>query len=418
MVIPTPLTDPEDAALEELTSSIREQVLRTDRLQNLEDKLGHLEESLRRNGSALDRFSGAPALQEIEQDIQDRLFDLQNADRLIERIEERLGRGDSEPVDLTLQQTLDVVQQLQNMSATIPNDERLGAVATNICEGLESFVTSVLHEADLSEEEGEASETIGPGPGDLTLALEVIETIHTCPGADRTSLYKALRQQFIDGACRSAWSRVDRLFDMRLERSTRKEYLHEALTIWTLLPDLSENSGSPRLSQLPEDILRTIQETMLREVIGATTTGDRQALLNAAILTKELAEDYLPMIPAIPVLESQTALGLQASDTLLRRIKAELSSISSRRDLELCLSAISVLRSVPGLEEDRRFQRLSSNIRFSSWRVRAMELGGFLRGLLLPVSLSMVATGVLFGVYIGLGALAQRLYDVNIPLAP
>ena len=250
------------------------------------------------------------------------------------------------------------------------------------------------------------------------MALEVINTIQTCPDADRMSTVRNLRQQFIYAACRSAWSRVNRLFDTGLDRPTRKEYLHEALSIWTLLPDLSENAGSPRLSQLPDDMRRTIQQVLLREVIGTSAGGDRQGLLDAALLANELAEDYLTMIPAISVSDAQARLGLEVSDTLIRRLKSEIARSASWADLELCLSVISVLRTFPGLEEDERLDKLSRLIRTTTWRLRLVGVVDLFRRNALPAFAVVVGLMAVAAAYIGVATLIQELYNFSLPLAP
>ena len=234
---PIKMVRQDESSLEEITSTLTNDVLLADRLPNLTDRIRHLEEVLEAADSARSLHPKDTAIPKIQKDARDLLFDLRNAENQLRSVEVRLGQDESEPVDLTLQQTLDVVQQLRRLSVSVPNDERLAMVATNVCEGLESFVTAVLSESQPGAD-GDGP-VVGASPGDLTLALEVIGAIQVCPGTDRTSTYKTLRQQFIDAACHSAWSRLDRLFDTRLDRAVRKEYLHEALTIWTLLPDLT-----------------------------------------------------------------------------------------------------------------------------------------------------------------------------------
>ena len=416
MVDPIKLAGQDEQSLEELAAAIEGELQMTDRLPNLADKVRHLEGALRSNVSARRMYPRDSTLLQREKDIKDLLFELRNSEGLIQRIEERLGQDVAEPVDLTLQQTLDVMEQLRRLSETIPNDERLATVATNVCEGLESFVSAVLAQPTANDNGGAAS--IGAGPGDLTMALEVINTIQTCPGADRRASVKNLHQQFIDAACRSAWSRVNQLFDTGLDRPTRKEYLHEALSIWTLLPDLSENAGSPRLSQLPDDIRRTIQQVLLREVIGTSAWGDRRGLLDAALLANELAEDYLTMIPAISVSDAQARLGLEASDTLIRRLKSEIASSASWADLELCLSVISVLRTFPGMEEDQRLDKLSRPIRTTTWRLRVVGAVHAVRRSALSAFAGLVGLMAVGGAYIGVAILIERLYDYGLPLAP
>ena len=127
---------------------------------------------------------------------------------------------------------------------------------------------------------------------------------------------------------------MDRLFDIRLDRATRKEYLHEALTIWTLMPDLAENAGSPRLSQLPLEIQRSIQRILSREIVGAVPDGDMNKLLDAALLTKEFTDEYLSMIPAVSLPDVQEATDLHAIETVVRRLEAGISRVKTWEDLE------------------------------------------------------------------------------------
>ena len=402
--------------LAELQSTLANELALTDRLHNLSERVQHLEDALEAADSARARYPDDSALGTVQGTIRDRLFDLRNTERQVQSIEERLGQAESEPVDLTLQQTLDVVQQLRRVSGAIPNDERLATVATNVSEGLESFVTAVLSESQPGQD-GDGS-GLGASPGDLTMALEVIGAIQACPGPDRSSTYKTLRQRFIDAACHSAWSRLDRLSDTRLDRADRRAYLHEALTIWTLLPDLGENAGSPRLSQLPEDIKRTLEQVLLREVIGSAAEGDAPALLAASLMARELIEDYVAMVPAISVPEAQIALGATARDSLVRRTMRELARASTWQELETCLSVISVLRTVPGISDDERLRRLSWRIRLSSLRLRWKDTSRLARRLLVP---ALVTLAVLIGLgagYVGLAEVIQRLYDYNLPLAP
>ena len=412
---PIKLADTEQRDLEHVVSAMNIQLQQADRLPNLADKIEQLERILTCNSSARDRLAEHSRLSQVEREIQDRLFDLRNVEKLMTRIEERLGQGSSEPVDLTLQQTFDVVQQLRHLSQTAPNDERLAMVATNVCEGLESFVTAIL--ADPQSGENAHGGSVGAGPSDLTLALEVIDTLRTCPGGDRTPTYKTLRQQFIGAACRSTWNRVDSLFDVGLDRATRKGYLHEALTIWTLIPELAENAGSPRLSHLPEDIKRTIQQALMREVIGSVSVGDRQGLLDGALLIKELGEDYLTMVPAISVSEAQEDLGLQVTDSLIRRVRTELATVDSRQDMELCMSAISVFRTIPGLQHAEGLQKLSWRITISSWRLQWKRLTQFFARTWLRTALAVVVILAGIGGYIGIATLVKRLYDMSWPLA-
>jgi hypothetical protein len=387
-----------------------------ERLPNIAGKIAHLEALRTDVTSARAEHPDEDTLHQVDADVAQILFDLRNAEVQIESIEERLGQGQSEPVDMTLQQTLDVVQQLRRLSENAPNDDRLAMVSTNIAEGLESFVTSVLSEAQPSEAGRPAGP--GPNPSDLTMVLEVIGTIQIAPGPDRTSTYKTLRQQFIDAACKSAWARLDLVRDPLLDRSTKKEYLHEALTIWGLLPDLSENSGSPRLSRLPQEALETVEQLMLREVIGSAQVGDPRALLDAALLARGLVEDYIPMVPAIPVEDAQAALGQKARDSLVRRVRAEILRSSSWQELETCLAVVAAIQTISGADSDVRIGKLSRQVRLASLRLRFMGVTRALKRAAIPIFATLAAIIGLSAGYIGLAVLIQRLYEYNLPLAP
>ena len=406
----------ETARAEALGRELATQAGLVERLPNIAGKIAHLEALRPELASARKEHPDEETLRQVDEDVAQLLFDLRNAEAQIESIEERLGQGQDEPVDLTLQQTLDVVQQLRRLSENAPNDDRLAMVSTNITEGLESFVTSVLAEAQPSEQ-GRPSGP-GPGPSDLTMVLEVIGTIQIAPGPDRTSTYKTLRQQFIDAACMSAWARLDLIRDPLLDRSAKKEYLHEALTIWALLPDLSENSGSPRLSRLPQEALESIEQLMLREVIGGAQVGDPRALLDAALLARGLVEDYVPMLPAIPVEDAQAALGQKARDSLVRRVKAEIARSGSWQELETCLGVIAAIRTIAGADGDARIGKLSRQVRLASFRLRLMGVTRSVRRAGVPIFATLAAVIGLSAGYIGLAVLIQRLYEYNLPLAP
>ena len=406
----------ETAKAEALGEEMAAQAGLAERLPNIAGKIAHLEALRPELAAARTQHPDEETLRQVDEDVALVLFDLRNAEAQIESIEERLGQGQSEPVDLTLQQTLDVVQQLRRLSENAPNDDRLAMVSTNITEGLESFVTSVLSEARPSEP-GRPSGP-GPGPSDLTMVLEVIGTIQIAPGPDRTSTYKTLRQQFIDAACISAWTRLDLLRDPLLDRSTKKEYLHEALTIWALLPDLSENSGSPRLSRLPQEALESVEQVMLREVIGGAQVGDPRALLDATLMARGLVEDYVPMVPAIPVEDAQAALGQKARDSLVRRVKAEIARSGSWQELETCLGVIAAIQTIPGADGDARIGKLSRQVRLASLRLRFMGVTRGVRRAGIPIFATLAAVIGLSAGYIGLAVLIQRLYEYNLPLAP
>ena len=414
MVEPADIVRERKTAADEAVSALRHEYQLVEKLGNVDDKVRRLEGLVETDDPNLRIHSGQPEMSGLVQEMRDRLFDLRDLQELLGRIEDRLGQAATDPVDLTLQQTLDIVGQLRQAAESIPNDERMSTIGTNVCEGLESFVTSVLS----SPPADEAGGYIGPGPADLTMTLEVIETVRSCPGGDRTAIYSALRQQFLDAACHSTWSRVNRLFDRELDRAGKKQYLHEALTIWTLLPDLSENAGSPRLSQLPAEMRSTIEQVLLRQVIGPVEAGGTDGLLEAALLTKELADDYLSMVPAIPLEEEQTALGLQAGDSLIRRVRSQISAARSWDELETCQSAMSVIRTIKGLEADERLDRLSWPLARARLRLRLSGLAHGLRRLALPaLAVAMVSASVAAG-YVGLAYLLERLYDTSLPLAP
>ena len=245
-------------SLKERISTLKHQLELSETLANLDARMQNIDGILSEIGSTISDIGGEPELIQLEQEVNDRLFDLRSVEDQMERIEERLGSDSAEPVDMTLQQTLDVLHQLQQIAETVPGDERLASMGTNVSEGLESFVTSILTGAVTVGEDNQPAPD-SPNPGDLTMALEVIVAIQTCPGRDRTSMYNSLRQEFVDAACYAAWKRLDRVADGSLPKALRKQYLHEALSIWMIFPDLSENSGSPRLSQLPNDMYQALQ---------------------------------------------------------------------------------------------------------------------------------------------------------------
>mgnify|MGYP001156920499 FL=1 len=416
MVEPVNISDQrQEISVEDLELSLQHEVGLASRLPNVDDKVRHLEGVAEHTELTLSGHSVHPTIRHLKTEIADNLFDLRNTARQLTRIEEQLGQHASEPVDLTLQQTLDVVQNLRGISDAIPNDSRLADISTSVCEGLETFVTSVLPSVESEEDDGSSD---GPSPSDLTLALEVIEAIRMCPGGDRTAIYKSLRQQFIDAACYSAWKRVNRLSDMRLDLATKKEYLHGALTIWQLLPDLSENAGSPRLSKLPDEMHRAVQSVLLRHVIGTADAGGLDNLVGTALLTKELSDEYLEMIPAISMSDAQSTLGLQAAESLIRRIRVELSTVGSQSELDLCLNVVSILRTVPVLSEDQRLVDLARPISRARLRLRIVDGLKTLRKTSLPALVGLFGLCGVIAAYIGLTVLLQRLYEINLPLAP
>jgi hypothetical protein len=384
------------------------------RLTNVEDRIAHLRGMLETDMAAL---ADSPRDQEVDalkREVNENLFDLEGFESALTRIEERLGQDEAEPVNLTLQQTLDVVDQLRGVSQIAPNDERIAVVATNVCEGLESFVTSVL---DVGQP-GDESRGTGPSPADLELALEVIETIGTCPGSDRRAINKSLRRQFVDGACNSVWMRVNRLFDMSLQRADRKQMLHEALTIWTMTPELGESAGSPRLSQLPTEILRTIERVLLQEIIGGVPVGHPEKLLDASMLAREFSDDYVTMIPAIQVAEAQSALRTRLAHTLARKLAHEISHAGSWHELEICMGVRNVVTSISDEGEEAKLSALSRRVMWTTWRLRVKDVFAFFKSAVRPAGFVVGGLAVAMGAYLGIAALVSRLYDVGVPLAP
>jgi hypothetical protein len=381
---------------------------------NVEERIAHLRSLLETDMVGLSTGPGAENEDALRREVGDRLFALEGVESTVARIEERLGQDESEPVNLTLQQTLDVVDQLRGVSQTAPNDERMAMVATNVCEGLESFVTSVL---DVGQP-GDESRGVGPSPADLELALEVIDTIGTCPGSDRRAINKSLRRQFVDGACSAVWLRINALFDMNLGRADRKQMLHEALTIWTMTPELGESAGSPRLSQLPSEILKTIERVLLQEVIGSVPVGQPEKLLDASMLAREFSDDYVTMIPAIAVAEAQANLRTRLAHTLARKLAHEISHARSWHDLEICIGVRNVVTSIADEGEEAKLSALSRRVFWTTWRLRIKDVIGFMVQSTRPLAITTGTLGLAMGAYIGIAALVSRLYDVGVPLAP
>jgi hypothetical protein len=204
---------------------------------------------------------------------------------------------------------------------------------------------------------------------------------------------------------------------MGLDRATRKEYLHEALTIWTLTPDLAENAGSPRLSQLPSEIQRFIQRLLLKEVIANGANNDLPRLQEEALLTKEFIDDYLSMVPAISLPDAHEAIGLHVIGTLVRRLESAIRKVASFEELEFCYGIITTLRTLEGVDETK-LERASRSLARARWMVRARGTLLFLRGASLRAALVLVATVAGLGAYIGVAALVEYLYEFTLPLAP
>ena len=157
---------------------------------------------------------------------------------------------------------------------------------------------------------------------------------------------------------------------------------------------------------------------MLREVIAGAQVGDPLALLDAALLARGLVEDYVPMVPAIPVEDAQAALGQKARDSLVRRVKAEIARSGSWQELETCLGVIAAVRTIPGADSDSRIGKLSKQIRIASLRLRFTGIAGAVRRAGIPIFATLAAVIGLVAGYIGLAVLIQRLYEYNLPLAP
>ena len=119
--------------------------------------------------------------------------------------------------------------------------------------------------------------------------------------------------------------------------------------------------------------------------------------------------------------DAQSMLGLQAAESLVRRIRGELSTVGSQSELDLCLSVVSILRTVPVLSDDQRLVDLARPISRARWRVRLVGGLKTLRKISLPALFGLFGLLGLCGViagYIGLTVLIQRLYEINLPLAP
>ena len=400
--------------LDEALARLRHELEKVTSQPNVDFRIRDLQEILTDVGLTRAQFGKEQELQQLEQEVNDRLLEMRNIQDQLERIEERLGSGSSEPVDLTLQQTLDVLDQLRQLAKTVPEDERLAAMGTNVSEGLESFVSSILIAPTSATDDNQPPPEI-PNAAEFTTALEVIDAIYTCPGRDRASIYKSLRQQFVDAACYSAWKRLDRVVDRRLDKADKKQNLHEALTIWTLIPELSENSGSPRLSQLPTEMYQALQQLFLRDVIGDSTAGEPEKLVDQALMTKELTEDYLGMIPALDP-EAPSKLANQAIESLVRRIKSELSVAKSWRDLDTCINATSMLGTISAANVTKGPRELSRAIRLARWRLRWLDWMALARKWALPAAIGVAALVLLLGVYVGMATLVEIVYGTRIPL--
>ena len=160
-------------AVDQLVSELRHGLELAESLDNVDDRVASLKGLIDTEQQRLAELPDDPDLASVAQDIKDRVFQLIDVEASISRIEERLGQGASDAVDLTLQQTLDVVERLRQISQAAPNDERISSLATNVCEGLESFVTTLL--AGSEAEDNTTADS--PSLADMELALSVIETI-------------------------------------------------------------------------------------------------------------------------------------------------------------------------------------------------------------------------------------------------
>ena len=403
--------------LEVSLATLKHQLELSGTIPNVDSRLGELEGILADTRLALVQSRGAADLLRLEQDVTDQLFVLRNIEEHMILIEQRLGSGSSEPVDLTLQQTLDVLHQIRQLDTKMPGDERLASMATNVSEGLEAFVTATLAGVGSSSDDETAIDD-SPNPADLVLTLEVIEAIKSCPGRDRSSIYKSLRQQFVDVACYAAWKRLDRLADQRLTKASRKQYLHEALTIWMILPDLSENAGTPRLSLLPREMHNAIQQLFLKHVIGEVVVGNPKRLVEDALLTKELTEEYLGMIPTLEP-EAQAAMVNQAINSLIRRTRTEISIVDSWQGLETCLAAMSILgTTTPTGTSLNLTGKLAWPIRRAQWRLRMTTVIRRSRRYALPFALTVTTLALLMGAYVGIAYLVESIYQIDVPLGP
>ena len=124
------------------------------------------------------------------------------------------------------------------------------------------------------------------------------------------------------------------------------------------------------------------------------------------------------MVPAISVDEAQTELGRRAGESMFRRVGAEISRAGSWDALEQCLSVLSVLRTVPGLADDERLDKMFGRVARARWRIRLAGTASAMSRTALPLFLVLVGVMGLIGGYIGLAALIENLYDVSLPLGP
>ena len=118
--------------LEVSLATLKHQLELSGTIPNVDSRLGELEGILADTRLALVQSRGAADLLRLEQDVTDQLFVLRNIEEHMILIEQRLGSGSSEPVDLTLQQTLDVLHQIRQLDTKMPGDERLASMATNV----------------------------------------------------------------------------------------------------------------------------------------------------------------------------------------------------------------------------------------------------------------------------------------------
>ena len=81
------------------------------------------------------------------------------------------------------------------------------------------------------------------------------------------------------------------------------------------------------------------------------------------------------------------------------------------------MSAISVFRTIPGLQHAEGLQKLSWRITISSWRLQWKRLTQFFARTWLRTALAVVVILAGIGGYIGIATLVKRLYDMSWPLA-
>ena len=138
-------------------------------------------------------------------------------------------------------------------------------------------------------------------------------------------------------------------------------------------------------------------------------------LVEKALLTKELTEDYLGMIPALAP-DAPATLGTQAISSLMRRIRNELSMVDFKHSYETCINATHILSILPSEDSASPMKELSGAFKGARWRLRRINFIRTARKCALPAAAGVASLVALLGVYIGAASLVEALYNVQIPL--